>query len=179
VLKTTTRPAKSTDQGPAPSDEASKGHSLRIDGVEKALQIVGRGVMQVRMHERILQSAGVRVDRSGASLLYKLRSHGDSQRVTELADLLGVDAPTVTRKIQQLEREGLVDRHPDPDDRRATQIHLTPAGKKTLDKVMKAKLSWLEGVLKNWNEEDLETFSGLLGRFAEDLEQDIGEARGN
>jgi len=135
--------------------------------------------MQVRMHERLLQSAGVRVDRSGATLLSKLRQHGDSQRVTELADLLGVDAPTVTRKIQQLEREGLVDRHPDPDDRRATQIHLTAAGKRTLDKVMKAKLSWLEGVLKNWDEEDLETFASLLGKFAEDLEQDIGEARGN
>lgn len=141
--------------------------------------MVARAVMQVRLHERLLQSAGVRVDRSGATLLYKLRSHGDSQRVTELAELLAVDAPTVTRKIQQLEREGLVDRHADPDDRRATQIHLTSAGKRTLDKVTKARLSWLEGVFKDWNEEDLETFASLLGRFAEDLEQDTGEARGN
>ena len=58
--------------------------------------------------------------------------------MTTLADLLGVDAPTVTRKVQQLEQEGFVARHPDPDDRRATRIELSPAGRRTLQRVLDA-----------------------------------------
>ena len=81
---------------------------------------------QVRLHERLLQVAGVRIDRAGAALLYMLSSHDDSCRVTDLADLLGVDAPTVSRKVQQLEKVGLVSRQADAGDRRATRIRLEP-----------------------------------------------------
>jgi DNA-binding MarR family transcriptional regulator len=148
-----------------------------VDRIEVALQVVARSITQVRLHERLLQAAGVRLDRAGATLLHKLHLHGPI-RVTALADLLGVDAPTVTRKIQQLERDGLVGREPDPDDRRATQIHLTPAGKRTLERVLKARRQWLDRLLRDWKESDLEAFATLLGRFSDDLAQEIGDSRG-
>lgn len=97
--------------------------------------------------------------------------------MTDLAEMLGVDTPTVTRKVQQLERDGLVDRHPDPDDRRATRIHLTPAGRRTLERVRRARRAWLDQLLAGWDDEDLSTLASLLGRFADDLEQDLEEAR--
>ncbi len=111
------------------------------DRIEEALSVVGRASNQVRLHERLLQAAGVRLDRGGASLLHKLHLHKEPLRVTALADLLGIDAPTVTRKVQQLERDGLVSRHPDPDDGRATRIQLTPAGRRTFERVLKARES--------------------------------------
>jgi len=43
-------------------------------------------------------AAGVRLDRAGSALLYKLYVYGDALRVTDLADFAGVDAPTVTAK---------------------------------------------------------------------------------
>jgi len=139
---------------------------------------VARSITQVRVHERLLRAAGVRLDRAGAALLHKLHGGGESLRVTDLAELLGVDAPTVTRKVQQLERDGLVARHTDPEDRRATRITLTSAGRRTLEKVLRARRAWLEHLLDGWDDDDLAAFGSLLGRFAVSLEQDLGDNRG-
>jgi len=110
--------------------------------------------------------------------LYKLYVHGDALRVTALAEMLDVDTPTVTRKIQQLERDGLVVRHADPADGRASRIRLTPAGRRTLERVLKARRAWLDRMLEGWDERDLVQFGSLLGRFAASLEGDMGDARG-
>ena len=100
---------------------AESGPAARhVDRFEEALQTVARSITQVRLHERLLRSAGVRLDRAGAALLYKLSAKGDALRVTDLAEMLGVDTPTVTRKVQQLERDGMVVRQTDPDDGRAS-----------------------------------------------------------
>jgi len=150
-----------------------------VDLIQESLQVVARSISQVRVHERLLQSAGVRLDRAAAAALYKLHVHGDATRITALAEMLGVDAPTVTRKIQQLERDGLVVRHADPDDGRASRIALTPAGRRTLERVLKARRAWLEGLLEGWDDEDLARFGSLLGRFSTSLERDMEDARGS
>ena len=148
-----------------------------MDRFEEALQVVARSITQVRLHERLLRSAGVRIDRAGAALLGKLSAGGDSLRVTTLAEMLGVDAPTVTRKVQQLERDGLVVRQGDPDDGRATRIHLTPAGRRTIERVRRARRAWLDQLLEGWDDEELSTLADLLGRFAHDREGDLESAR--
>jgi DNA-binding MarR family transcriptional regulator len=148
-----------------------------VDHFEEVLQIVARSITQVRLHERLLRSAGVRLDRAGAALLSKLSTGGDSLRVTDLAELLGVDAPTVTRKVQQLERDGMVVRQADPDDRRATRIRLTSTGRRTLERVRRSRRAWLDQLLEGWNDEELSTLADLLGRFADDLEHDSEGAR--
>jgi DNA-binding MarR family transcriptional regulator len=147
-----------------------------IDQIEAALQVVARSMTQARLHERLLQTAGVRLDRAGGALLYKLYVQRDSLRVTTLADLLGVDAPTVTRKVQQLEHEGYVVRHPDPDDRRATRIELSPSGRRTLQRVLDARRSWIASLFEDWERTDLADFASALGRFSTILEGDTAES---
>ena len=154
--------------GPAPR---------HVDRFDEALQTVARSITQVRLHERLLRLAGVRLDRAGAALLFKLSAQGDALRVTDLAEILGVDTPTVTRKVQQLEREGMVVRQTDPDDGRASRIRLTPAGRRTIERVRRARRAWLEALLQEWEDEDLSTLAGLLSRFAEDLDRDLDDAR--
>ena len=149
-----------------------------IGQIQTALQIVARSITQVRVHERLLQAAGVRLDRAGSALLHKLYIHDGLLRVTELADLLGVDAPAITRKVQRLELDGLVVRHADPDDRRATRIGLTPDGRRTLGRVMKARRAWLERLFEGWDDAELAVFASLLGRFSATLEEDLESARG-
>jgi DNA-binding MarR family transcriptional regulator len=160
--------ARSTPSGPA---------GATVDRFQEALQTVARAITQVRLHERLLRSAGVRIDRTGAALLHKLSAGGDSLRVTDLAEMLGVDTPSVTRKVQQLERDGMVVRQTDPDDRRVSKIRLTPAGRRTLERVWRARRVWLEGLLAGWDDEDLATLADLLGRFADDLGRELDEAR--
>ena len=45
-----------------------------------------------------------------------------------LASAVGIEGPTLTRHLDQLEAAGLVRRTPHPDDRRAVQVEPTPAG---------------------------------------------------
>jgi DNA-binding MarR family transcriptional regulator len=149
-----------------------------VDEFEDALQTVARAITNSRLHERLLRSAGVRIDRAGATLLHKLTAGGDSLRITDLAELLGVDAPTVTRKVQQLEREEMVVRRIDPKDRRAVRVCLTPSGRQTIDRIRRAKRAWLENMLNVWSDEDLAMLAALLGRFADGLEQDVDGERG-
>ena len=141
------------------------------------LSAIARSINQVRLHERLLDDAGVRVDRGGAALLSKLQASLDgSLRVTALAERLGVDTPTVTRKIQQLERLGLVARDADPDDRRAHRIRLTPDGDETLLALTEAKGRWLATLLEGWSTEDRTSFATLLGAFADRLELELDGA---
>jgi DNA-binding MarR family transcriptional regulator len=170
VLKTT------TSRTTAPHGAEA---GAQIDRIESALQVIGRSFTQVRLHERLLQDAGVRLDRAGAGLISKLSAAGEAQRITTLAEQLGVDAPTVTRKIQQLEREGFVTRHPDPDDKRATRISITPTGKRTFERVLKARRAWLDHLLEGWEPNELEEFAGLLGKFSDALAHQMEEHRGN
>ena len=44
-------------------------------------------------------------------------------RQAALADLLGVEAPTVTRMVQRLERGGMIERRPDPHDGRVLLVY--------------------------------------------------------
>ena len=140
--------------------------------------MIARSVNQVRLHERLLHDAGVRVDRGGAALLSKLQASPDgSVRVTALAERLGVDTPTVTRKIQQLERLDLVARDADPDDRRAHRIRLTAAGQATLDRLTEAKRRWLSALLEGWSTEDRTSFAALLGALADRVALELDGAR--
>lgn len=59
------------------------------------------------------------------ALVYVSRHEGVRQ--VDLADLLEVQPITLARLLDQLANTGLVERRPDPHDRRAYQVFLTPA----------------------------------------------------
>jgi DNA-binding MarR family transcriptional regulator len=150
------------------------------DRILGGLSTIAQAVHQPRLHERLLRAAGVRLDRAGASLLAKLDGHGaEPPRVTALAERLNVDTPTVTRKLQQLERLGLVARSDDPGDKRAHRIRLTPRGRSTLARLVTARRSWLDQLLEDWSEADRTTFARLLERFTARLAEELDGPHGN
>ena len=61
--------------------------------------------------------------------------------VSELASRLGLTLPTVSGVLADLDRAGLVERHPDPADRRRTIVGIAP-GQATLIG------QWLDGAAK-------------------------------
>ncbi|WP_118133149.1 MarR family winged helix-turn-helix transcriptional regulator [Oceanicella sp. SM1341] len=66
-------------------------------------------------------------DATWTPLVHLHRSGGGiSQK--ELAALVGIDGSSLVRLLDILCRDGLVERQPDPDDRRARRLLLTPAG---------------------------------------------------
>ncbi|HEY2435590.1 MAG TPA: MarR family transcriptional regulator, partial [Solirubrobacteraceae bacterium] len=65
---------------------------------------------------------------------YLLRPLDEASAISlcELADLAGIAAPTATRIIDGLEREGTLRRERSPEDRRTVLVSLTPEGRRVL-----------------------------------------------
>jgi DNA-binding MarR family transcriptional regulator len=64
---------------------------------------------------------------AGLIVLHLLENGVDSQ--ADLARIAQVEAQTMSRTVDRLEREGLVTRAPDPRDRRRHVLAITPAGR--------------------------------------------------
>jgi DNA-binding MarR family transcriptional regulator len=88
----------------------------------------------------------------------------------ELARRAGLDQSTVSRSVAALVNHGLVDRVPDPADKRASILAVTPVGRQALAEAR----DWFEGVLtralEEWREEEIDVLSASLGRFVTDLD---------
>lgn len=61
------------------------------------------------------------------SVLHTLTHHGP-MRLTALKVTEQITQPAITQLVSRLERDGLVERCPDPEDRRAVLVRVTPAG---------------------------------------------------
>jgi len=86
--------------------------------------------------------------------------------INGLAELVGLDATTVTRQIATMETEGLVRRRRDPRDRRVSLVELTALGRRRMDAVRTARESRITELVGDWSADD-QAFGRLLGRFNE------------
>ncbi|HEY5994336.1 MAG TPA: MarR family transcriptional regulator [Gallionellaceae bacterium] len=66
-------------------------------------------------------------------LLHVSLKDGISHR--ELADRLGIEAPTLVRLVDRMEGEGLISRRASEVDRRVKHLHLSPAGRKEVARI--------------------------------------------
>ncbi len=132
-----------------------------VDSVLTALMAVGR-VMRQRVD-------GDNLDPGTIWLLKTLGAQGP-MRVTELAGITNLDTSTVSRHVAQLDRSGMVERTPDPDDRRAHRIKLTDQGSETLQDAFGRRRALLSRGIGTWDPADVAQLGDLLGRFVKDIE---------
>ncbi|MFO7573027.1 MAG: MarR family transcriptional regulator [Gaiellaceae bacterium] len=88
-------------------------------------------VLWGRIDTRLKEKHGLPLS-SFESLSFISRSHEHGLRVGELAEALGVTVGGTSKLVDRIERSGLIRREPDPDDRRASRVTLTPDGRRTL-----------------------------------------------
>jgi DNA-binding MarR family transcriptional regulator len=90
---------------------------------------------------------------------------GGAMRLSDLAAQMGVSAPTASRSVDTLVDLGLADRAPDPSDRRAVRIDLTPAGRELLrERQEKAQVAFAPAVAV-LSESERHELSQLLQRM--------------
>ena len=70
-----------------------------------------------------------------------------------------------TKRLDKLEREGLIEREIDPGDRRGTLIALTPAGRELIDSVTAAHLANEKHLLNGLNEDEQQALANLLRKL--------------
>lgn len=86
---------------------------------------------------------------------------------SELADIERVKRPTVTRTLGCLEREGLIERAPDPADGRSSLIAVNAAGRERLRRLRGRKNAYLARHMRDLSATEIET----LERAAEILDR--------
>ncbi|WP_082468987.1 MarR family winged helix-turn-helix transcriptional regulator [Sciscionella sediminilitoris] len=123
-----------------------------------------------RIHERMAESCGVRLERASAALLRTLAGAGTPMRTSDLAEQLLVRPPHVTRQVTRLAEEGLVERAAHSSDRRANLVHITRKGRNVVTKLDAATHAWLETVLHEVPAEDVRAAARVMRAVAEGCE---------
>jgi DNA-binding MarR family transcriptional regulator len=136
--------------------------------IANAIRQLAIAMRRPRVHERILEDAGLSVDSTGLQLLAVLHRSCAPCRIGALAEALHIEAPHATRKVQRLESARLVQRVADPDDRRVSLITLTPSGRKMLDSYLAMLVTWLSEALSGWDRRELCELARLLTKMADD-----------
>jgi len=90
-------------------------------------------------------------------------------RVSAVAEQLSVDLSVASRQVAALALAGYVVREADPDDRRATRIHLTPEGTRVLRDSHRRMVSTAETALAQWSAGDVTGLAEQLERLREDF----------
>ncbi|MGY1643987.1 MarR family winged helix-turn-helix transcriptional regulator [Geodermatophilus sp. SYSU D00703] len=114
---------------------------------------------------------------SGWALLAPLEQDGE-QRCSALAARAGIDVSVASRQLAALERAGCVERRPDPDDGRASLLHLTDAGAAALAGSRAVRSQWATTALAGWDEDDAQRLTDLLDRLATELERSVAASSG-
>jgi DNA-binding MarR family transcriptional regulator len=151
------------------------GPAAAVGEIDAALYSLLRALKQTHLRDYLQAQAGVELDQAGLAALYALHTAEASLRLTELAELLRIDAPAVTRKAQQLERAGLVSRTRDELDARATRLQLTPEGNQMINNFLAARRAWIATLLDDWTDAEQAEFASLLRRFNDDVQRHVKE----
>lgn len=108
------------------------------------------------------------VDPSAYPVLFQLAE--SPKRTTELASCLHADTSTVSRQVTGLVDLKLIERTADPEDRRATILVVTDAGRAVLDDMRAARERMIGQILADWSETDIKELVTVLARFNDDFE---------
>lgn len=143
-----------------------------------AMALVARLVHVTRLiTDRIVASAArYAINKGECDVLFALRRSGAPFRLSpsQLAAALLVSSGTMTNRLDRLQERGLVERTPDPDDRRALQIGLTDAGRELADAAVAAHVATEQDVLAPLGPREREQLAHISRKLLAHLEADPG-----
>jgi len=108
-------------------------------------------------------------------LIWLERQPGISQK--ELAELLEVEPITVARLVDRLEARGLVERRPDPRDRRIWRLHLSPPAHLMLREINRQRAEMADMVTTGVDEVSQTIMIEVLVRMKATLTRDSHPTR--
>ena len=110
---------------------------------------------------------------SAFDVLATLRRAGSPYQLSpgDLLAMTMVSSGTMTNRIDQLEKAGLVERIHNPQDRRSVLISLTKRGFAVVEEAVGAHVENQHRLVAHLSEEERDTLDGLLKRFLQDFEE--------
>ena len=134
-----------------------------------SLEVVGRILRLARLIEKRREAVLADFDLNlwSFDMLATLRRQGAPYRLkpTELYGLLMLSSGAMTNRIDRLEKEGLVTRLRDPEDRRGIRVQLTSQGIERVDAVMPVLFEREKQLLAELSQSETAALIDLLRQF--------------
>lgn len=125
---------------------------------------------------RSLLDEKLRTIQQGTARMEALSAIHNSPEATSqvnIARRLRIEGPTLTRMIDSLEKDGLVERLADPEDRRTKKLKVTREGKAALDEIFAIAEIYRERLLDDLSDGDIAMLNKLLGRMLDKLDDGL------
>ncbi|HEX4116601.1 MAG TPA: MarR family transcriptional regulator [Solirubrobacteraceae bacterium] len=144
--------------------------SVDSDPTTRLRAVIGR--LSRRLRPTV---AGSGLTPSQTSVLFTVVRLGPL-RLSEISEIEGINPTMLSRVTAQLCRSGLIDREPDPDDRRAALVRATAAGQRLRTRIHRERTEALQEHMAKLSEEQRELLWGALP-VLEALAEQIPRAR--
>ncbi|NGN92805.1 MarR family transcriptional regulator [Nocardioides sp. KC13] len=156
------------------ADEPVADDSIDDTRVESLIRLEAEVGVLMRRAKRAMRDRGRMVHPDlppgGYMLLTWVAEHGPL-RASALVDALGIDKGAVSRMVQTIVDLGLLERHPDPEDGRASLVSVTAEARERLDRVARERRVRFNDRLADWSPGDIDRLSAMLSRYNEALER--------
>jgi len=127
-----------------------------------------------RITNQLNRALRKRLKRSGINIarwrvLAVLKDNG-RMNVSQIVERTIIEQPTVSRIVDQLEREGLATREIYDQDSRFVQVMLTPAGEKAFREIFPTATKHQEQALQGFTQKEIKTLIGFLERIQNNID---------
>lgn len=119
-----------------------------------------------------LESIGMR-----ASYRHVMKPLMENESLTqlELVNITKLKAPTISITLRNMERDGIVRREKNDNDRRETHVFITDKGREIHAKILEAYDKAEKVMLSGISEKELKTAGGLIEKMTANLRKELGE----
>jgi DNA-binding MarR family transcriptional regulator len=124
-------------------------------------------LVQAELRKRLREQFDTTLPRF--DLMAQLERHPEGLKMTELSRRLMVTGGNVTGITDQLEKEGLVTRDADPNDRRSISVRLTVEGRKLFDRMAAAHEQWVVEMFGGLDLDEKSRMHQRLGKLKQHL----------
>ena len=107
------------------------------------------------------------------AVLVRIDRH-EGLKQSELAEMLDLQPISLTRVLDRLAENGLIERRPDPNDRRANQLYLMPTARPLLDQLSVLATDMMKTVLEGLDARTIDRTLRDLGLVKDNLRAAIG-----
>lgn len=145
----------------------SKLEAEQVARIEKSLRMIAYIVKQ--KGREILNEFPITPPQFVA--LQWLNEYGD-MTIGELSAKMYLACSTTTDLVDRMEKNELVERVKDANDRRVVRIHLLNKGKEIIEEVIHQRRLYLEGILNNFSENDVNLLDKNIQLLYDEMSKD-------
>ena len=167
----------------APDEDAAKSNFAiyRAGGTTPDIRLTINLVIVARRWRSLLDERLRLIGQSSARMeaLGAIMNSPALSAQVNIAKRLKIEGPTMTRMLDTLEADGLVERLADPSDRRTKQLRLTAEGERVLEEIFTIADELRDRLLDGLPADKIDELNAFLGLLTERLDTGLPPCAGN